>query len=106
MKTKLAATVLLLLTRTALANDSVSVPDASQLSWQVDMYANKVWLQNLNQFDSSFGASYKYYIDLTIGGGPAAYAAVLAAAASGMHLTVFVVDKLTATTSAVNFVGK
>jgi hypothetical protein len=84
----------------------VSIPDASQLSWQVDMYASKVWLQNLQQFDPTFGTSYKYYIDLSIAGGSAAYAAVLAAVSSGSSLTIFVTDKATTTTSAVNFVGR
>ena len=108
MRSLLTAAVLLSVTHAASANDSVSIPDASQLHWQVDMYANKVWLQNLRDFDSSFGTTYTYYIDLTApgAGGSAAYAALLAAAFSGSSLTIFVTDKATTTTSVVNYVGR
>ncbi|WP_116810954.1 hypothetical protein [Steroidobacter cummioxidans] len=113
MRALLAAAALLTVAHSASANDAVSIPDASQLKWQVDMYANKVWLQNLKDFDITFGTTYKYYIDLQAPGGnagteggKAAYAALLAAAFSGSSITIFVTDKMTTTTSVVNFIGR
>lgn len=72
------------------------IADASQIQWlmQPDSGAARVYLRNLNQFDSSvLGCCYNYYIDLETTGGRAAWAALLSNAAQGKSIWVSVASQ-------------
>ena len=77
----------------AYADDSVTVNDMTQLSWQMDANG-KVWLWNLNAFDPTIlPCCYRYYIDVTTPVGKAQWAAVLSHTASGARMTFYVTNK-------------
>jgi len=89
----IAAMYLLLTGAPVQADDAVTVPDSSLISWQMDA-SGKVWLRNLDQFNSTFlGCCYNYYIDLTTVDGKAKWATMLTYIASGKPLIFFVINK-------------
>ncbi len=96
MKYSLILVLFLLLGLSAVearADDPVTVNDMTQLSWQMDP-SGKVWIWNLDSFDSSFlPCCYKYYIDTTTGVGKTQWSTVLAHTITGRHLTFYVSNK-------------
>lgn len=85
------------------ASDWVSITDMSQLSYQI---ANdKVWLRNVNKFDSTWlGCCVAYYVDLTSNNGKATWSAMLVKIAARDKYNIGVVDK-TKNSSPVTFSG-
>jgi hypothetical protein len=78
------------------ADDGVRIPDASQLSFAIDP-SGKVWLRNLNQFDSTFlGCCYNFYIDTTTQYGMVMWGWVQVATATATPVTLYVSSKTTA----------
>ena len=74
----------------ALADYWFHVPDASQLKYIVGA-DSKVYLRNLNQFDSTvLGCCYNYSIDLTTASGPATWATLLAKIEAQQGIWIFV----------------
>ena len=78
------------------ADDGVRIPDASQLSFTIDS-SNKVWLRNLNQFDSTFlGCCYNFYIDTTTQYGMLMWSWIQVAAVTASPVTLYVSSKTAA----------
>ncbi|MFL6600228.1 MAG: hypothetical protein ACJ8R9_02775 [Steroidobacteraceae bacterium] len=103
MKRTLVGIACLLVTATALADDGVTVTDMTQLRWQSDT-TGKIYIRNLNQFDSSFlGCCYNYYIDTTTTDGKAKWTAVLTYVLAGGSLYFYVANK--AQPGPVSYVG-
>jgi len=74
----------------ALADYWFHVPDASQLKYIVDS-DSKVYLRNLNQFDSTvLGCCYNYSIDLTTAQGQAIWATLLAKIETQQGIWIFI----------------
>jgi hypothetical protein len=74
----------------ALADYWFQVPDASQLKYVISV-DGKVYLRNLNQFDSAvLGCCYNYWIDLTSSQGPAVWATLLAKIEAQQEIWIFV----------------
>ena len=74
----------------ALADYWFQVPDASQLKYVISV-DGKVYLRNLNQFDSTvLGCCYNYWIDLTSPQGPAIWATLLAKMETQQGVWIFV----------------
>jgi hypothetical protein len=83
-----------LLSGPALANDTLTVPDASQIKW--GLTGNRAYLRNLNDFDSSWiGCCYNYWIDLSTEGGRGMFSAFLTARASRSPIMLNVPSKTT-----------
>lgn len=77
----------------AYADDAVTVSDMSKLQWQMDQ-SGKVWLWNLDHFDSSFlPCCYKYYIDTATQEGKTKWAAVLTHITTGAGMVIWVTNK-------------
>jgi len=65
------------------ANIYVSVPDASQLKFQLDA-SGRIYLRNINTFDSNaLPCCYSYWIDTTTQEGKNTYALILSFSAQG-----------------------
>lgn len=76
----------------ALAASTVQVGDASQIKFLVS--DDKVFLRNLDQFNSSWlGCCYNYWFDLTTETGKSHYAYFLLRYASGESIDLLVLDK-------------
>jgi hypothetical protein len=74
----------------ALADYWFHVPDASQLKYTIGA-DSKVYLRNLNQFDSTvLGCCFNYWIDLTSVQGPATWATLLAKIEAQQGIWIFV----------------
>ncbi|GAA0463896.1 hypothetical protein GCM10009096_00460 [Parasphingorhabdus litoris] len=98
----LAALGILSLPSPALAASAVQVSDASQIKFLVS--DNKVFLRNLDQFDSSWlSCCYNYWFDLTTETGKSHYAYFLLRKASGEAIHFLVIDKTQP--SAIHSVG-
>jgi hypothetical protein len=96
MKHLLGSVITLLFLNPAHADDAVRITDASQLNWTIDS-SGKVWLRNLNQFDSTFlGCCYNFYIDTTTQYGMLIWGSVQVAAVTSSPLTLYVSSKATA----------
>jgi len=96
MKRLLWSLLAWLMIHQAHADDAVRIPDASQLSWTIDA-TGKVWLRNLNQFDSTFlGCCYNFYLDTTTQYGMVMWSWVQVAAVTANPLTLYVSSKSTA----------
>ncbi len=86
------------------ASDWITIPDMSQLSYQVT--DNKVWLRNVNQFDGTWlGCCTAYYIDLSTDSGKATWSTMLTKIATKDKYNIGVIDK-TQTGSPVTFSGE
>lgn len=82
-----------LFSKPALANDFVHISNASQLKWQITD-SNKVYLRNLNDFDSTFLACcYNYWIDLATEAGKAYWVTLQIKIAAGVEVDLGVADK-------------
>jgi hypothetical protein len=93
MKHAILGITCLFLIGTVSADDGVTVTDMSQLRWQADT-VGRVWIRNLNQFDSTFlGCCYNYYIDTTTADGKIKWSAVLSYVATGAPLYFYVANK-------------
>ena len=91
----LLALGLLTSTESAIASDQVLVNDASTLQWQI--YNQKVWLRNLNEYDPTFlGCCYNFSVDLTTDEGRAMWSAILAAIHASDSIYLHVTSKTTA----------
>ena len=74
----------------ALADYWFHVPDASQLKYTIGA-DSKVYLRNLNQFDSAvLGCCFNYWIDLTAVSGPATWATLLTKIEAQQGIWIFV----------------
>jgi len=103
MRYALAGVACLILSATASADDVVTVTDMTQLRWQADA-SGKIYIRNLNQFDSTFlGCCYNYYIDTTTPDGKIKWSAVLTYMQAGGSLYFYVANK--SQPSPVTFVG-
>ena len=99
----LLALALLAFAESAIATDQVFVEDASTLHWQI--YNNKAWLRNLDQYDATFlGCCYNFWIDLTTDEGRAMWSTLLAAIHASDSIYLHVPSKTTA--SQVSGIGK
>ena len=83
----------LALSAPAFADYWFQVPDSSQLKYVVGN-DSKVYLRNLNQFDSTvLGCCYNYWIDLSTAAGRAQWATLLAKIQSGQEVWIFVTSQ-------------
>lgn len=74
------------------ATDWTTISNMSQLKYQI--YNEKVWIRNMNEFDSSWlGCCYAYYIDITTNEGKALWSTMLAKIAMAGKFNVGVADK-------------
>ncbi len=81
----------LCLTSPAMAFSTVQISDASQIKFLIS--DNKVFLRNLDQFDSNWlGCCYNYWFDLTTETGKSHYAYFLLRYASGESIDLIVND--------------
>ncbi|MEP2103973.1 MAG: hypothetical protein ABJP02_17740 [Parasphingorhabdus sp.] len=86
----------------AMAYSAVQISDASQIKFLVS--DNKVFLRNLDQFDSNWlGCCYNYWFDLTTETGKSHYAYFLLRYASGESIDLLVNDA--AQPSAIHSLG-
>ena len=93
-----------LLAMPAWAETNVFVPDASQLSFSTEP-SGKVWLRNLNTFNSSvLGCCWNYSIDPTTPEGKNIWVVLLVAMSQGQSINIGVPDNQAA--GAVSFVWK
>jgi len=77
------------------ANIYVSIPDASQLKFQLDA-SGRVYLRNINSFDANaLPCCYSYWIDTTTQEGKNTYALILSFSAMGRGLYFNISDYTT-----------
>lgn len=80
----------------AQALTEVTVPDASQLSYQTDP-SGRVFLRNLNTYSSqALGCCYNYYIDTTTAEGRVLFSILLLDIARSAPLSLFIPDAMAA----------
>lgn len=94
MKSYIAAVVFLLFTHSSFAVDFVGVDDMSKIKWQIQSSTGKVFIRNLDEFNSGFlGCCYNHYIETTTDEGKAVWSTILSHMMAGKPLSLGVTDK-------------
>jgi hypothetical protein len=90
------AAVALSFSASARADYWFKVADASQIQYLIDT-GHQVYLRNLNQFDSSvLGCCYNYWLDLSVPGGQAAWATLLARIQAQQPIWIYITSQTAA----------
>jgi hypothetical protein len=87
------------------AEDWVRVTDWNKLSWQIQSHSGRVFLRNLDAFNSEFlGCCYNYYIETSTDQGKAVWSTILSHMMTNKPLILGVADQTKS--GAITYFGK